>query len=642
MDKSLRNTLYSTIIQSRHLLETDFRQQLEGYFGIRSNGQMEAIEALTHLDAPGQADRNSIEAALNHETNAGSGRADLKVALERFVRESAFTFLNRIAALKLFEHPRRGILMQSVGAGDQSKGFKQLAMISPEALRGFPDGGYRFYLELLFEDLSHLIGVIFDQTLPTSILFPTQACLLELLALLNAPVLESVWGEDETVGWIYQYFTPGELRQTARAESAAPRNSYELSFRNQFYTPRYVVAFLAENTLGRMWWQMRDGNTRLTETCRYLITRIPDLDRLSKRDPRTLRILDPACGSGHFLLYCFDLLETIYAEAYDDPDLGAVLRADFPDPQAFQCEVPRLILTHNLHGIDIDLRAVQIAQLALWLRAQRRYSELKIKIRQRPRIKDIHIVCAEPMPGEYDLLGEFTRDLQPAALGNMLFEIWQAMTLTGEAGSLLKIETAIRGTIDKTRRALEALPEAFQLRMFGPDRPEQLSLPLQRTELDDTAFWENAEARVVEALRDFVRKATDENRVLRRLFTDDALQGMAFIDVLRQPFDVVLMNPPFGASSTGGKQYIEAHYPRTKNDLYAAFVERGLELLRPGGYLGAITSRTGFFLSSFQKWREEILLKESNFITMADLGYGVLDTAMVETAAYVIQKKAVS
>ena len=71
------------------------------------------------------------------------------------------------------------------------------------------------------------------------------------------------------------------------------------------------------------------------------------------------------------------------------------------------------------------------------------------------------------------------------------------------------------------------------------------------------------------------------------------------------------MNPPFGAASLGSKAYIERAYPRTKNDLYAAFVERGLELLRPGGYLGAITSRTGFFLTSFQKWREEILLQGS-------------------------------
>ena len=79
-------------------------------------------------------------------------------------------------------------------------------------------------------------------------------------------------------------------------------------------------------------------------------------------------------------------------------------------------------------------------------------------------------------------------------------------------------------------------------------------------------------------------------------------------------------------------------YPRTKHDVYAAFVERGLEWLRPRGMLGAITSRTGFFLSSFQKWREEILLNEARLTTMADLGYGVLDTAMVETAAYVLER----
>lgn len=635
MDKALRNTLYSTVVQCRRLLEHDFREQLLGIYGIHADGTMYDIESLTHLDASGGVDRRSIEIAVKHETYAG---ADQKAAIERYVRESAFTFLNRLAALKLFEHPNRGIIMQSVGAGDQSKGFTQFAMVSPEAMRGQPDGGYRLYLELLFADLSHLAGVMFDQTLPTAILFPTQACLLNVLELINDPDLEPAWAEDETIGWIYQYFTPGELRQTARAESAAPRNSYELSFRNQFYTPRYVVAFLAENTLGRMWWQMRDGDTRLTDTCHYLITRIDENDRLPKRDPRTLRILDPACGSGHFLLYCYDLLETIYAEAYDDPELGPTLREAYPDPTAYQREIPCLILTHNLHGIDIDLRAVQIAQLALWLRAQRSYAEMKVKMRQRPFIPQINIVCAEPMPGEYDLLGEFTRDLKPNALGNMLFDIWQEMKLAGETGSLLKIETAIKKTIDKTRRALEALPEHTQLTLFGPEEPQQMALPLKRSDLEDHAFWKNAEARVVEALRDFARKATADNRTLRRLFTDDALQGMAFIDLLRQPFDIVLMNPPFGAASLGSKDYITKQYPRTKNDLYAAFVERGLALLRPTGYLGAITSRTGFFLTTFKKWREEILLKESDFITMADLGNGVLDTAMVSTAAYVMQK----
>jgi Eco57I restriction-modification methylase len=97
------------------------------------------------------------------------------------------------------------------------------------------------------------------------------------------------------------------------------------------------------------------------------------------------------------------------------------------------------------------------------------------------------------------------------------------------------------------------------------------------------------------------------------------------------------MNPPLGEASQASKATIEMAYRRTKNDVYAAFVERGLSLLKPQGMLGAITSRTGFFLSSFQKWREEILLTEARPTVFADLGYGVLDTAMVETTAYCLQ-----
>ncbi|MDY6876096.1 MAG: SAM-dependent methyltransferase [Chloroflexota bacterium] len=659
MKPSLRSHIYNTVVQCRHLLERDMARQLEGTYGIHADGAFEPLESLAHLDAVGRADRRAIEAAICHEEAVGAGRRE---AVERYVRESAFTFLNRLAALKLMEHPDRTLIQPSVGAGDQSKGFQQFSLISPEAMRAQPDGGYRLYLELLFDDLSQTLGVLFDRTLPTSILFPTQSCLQEVLDLLNDPALEAVWAEDETIGWIYQYFTPTELREEARKASSAPRNSYELAFRNQFYTPRYVVAFLVDNTLGRLWWEMRIGDTRLTKQCRYLI-RLDDTrkDRLTiddlrltneqtienrksqivnrnKRDPRELRILDPAGGSGHFLLYCFDLLLIIYEEAYDDPDLGPGLRRDFPDREGFRRAVPCLILEQNLHGIDVDLRAVQIAGFALWLRAQRAWAEMGLKMRQRPRIACTHVVCAEAMPGEYDLLGEFARDLKPAVLGNLVRDVWEKMRLAGEAGSLLKIEQEIRDSVRKARETLARMPPAVQLTLFGPQEPQQMPMHLDPRDLHDEAFWAEAEARVVEALRAYARRVGNGRHVSRRLFAEDALQGIAFVDLLQRPFDVVLMNPPFGAASVGSKDYIKNAYPRTKNDLYAAFVERGLELLREGGYLGAITSRTGFFLTSFRKWREEILLKEAQFIALADLGYGVLDTAMVETAAYVLRK----
>ncbi len=133
-----------------------------------------------------------------------------------------------------------------------------------------------------------------------------------------------------------------------------------------------------------------------------------------KKDPRELKILDPACGSGHFLLYCFDLLLTIYEEAYTDPELGPALQKDYPKLEDLRRDVPRLILAHNLHGIDIDLRASQIAALALWLRCQRAYQEMGLK-KDRPKITRSNFVCAEPMPGEEQMLKEFVGQLEPKA-----------------------------------------------------------------------------------------------------------------------------------------------------------------------------------------------------------------------------------
>jgi hypothetical protein len=638
MESITRNALRLAITSCRRLLEEDYFLQLEGQYGIRGDGMMEPLDGMTHLDATGFAERRAIEAALQHDQLQ---EQDISQALARFVRESAFTALNRFAALKLMENPVRALIMESVGRKTQSKGFRQFILISPEALRDKPDSGYQLYLELLISSLSKTLGALFDRSLPQSILFPSQACLNQVLDLLNQPELEEVWSEDETVGWIYQYFTPPELRDQVRKESATPRNSNELAFRNQFYTPRYVVEFLTDNTLGRLWTQIRKGETLLKDQCQYLIwpeqaENETDVDDLQK-DPRQIRILDPACGSGHFLLYAFDLLETIYQEAYQDIDFGSPLRNDYPDPDEFRRALPALILAHNVHGIDIDLRAVQIASLALWLRAHRAYSEMNIPPRKRTALLKPQIVCAEPMPGEYDLLGEYLRELKPAVIGNLIREIWDSMKGANELGSLLKIEIEIRAAISKARQAWQTMPEGVQLGLFG-EKTDAMQLKLDLAEIRDETFWERAEEEALRELERYARSTSDTLQTTRRLFSHDAIQGFAFVNLLLQPFDVVLMNPPFGASSLGSKEYIKKNYPRTKNDLYATFVERGLELLNPGGYLGAITSRTGFFLKSFQKWREEILLKEAQVISMADLGYGVLDTAMVETAAYVIQK----
>jgi len=414
-----------------------------------------------------------------------------------------------------------------------------------------------------------------------------------------------------------------------------------------------------------MWYEMRQGQTRLVDLCQYMVRQpcevllaegqqapeqpgdsVVPVPFRAKKDPRELRILDPACGSGHFLLYSFEILLTIYEEAYADPQLGPALRKQFtgtppvPDEEAlarFRLALPKLIVENNLHGIDIDLRATQIAAMALWLRAHRAYCEMGIKIADRPRVTRSNVVCAEPMPGEQDLEEEFLGSLARTELRDILRAIWKQMQLAGEAGTLLKVEREIQQAIDAVWREWIARKSVVQMRLFEKGEPPAQQFFVFPSQ-EEKAFWDRAEAEVLAALREFAVRAADGRPYQRRLFADDAEQGMAFVDLLQNPFDVVLMNPPFGAASKPSKAYIDKAYPRTKNDLYAAFVERGLELLVPGGMLGAITSRTGFFLTSFRKWREEILLKEAQLTTFADLGYGVLDTAMVETAAYCLLK----
>jgi len=357
------------------------------------------------------------------------------------------------------------------------------------------------------------------------------------------------------------------------------------------------------------------------------------------KDPRTIKILDPACGSGHFLLYCFDLLETIYLEAYEAATPSESLKRDYPTLADLQRVLPGLILANNLHGIDIDLRATQIASLALWLRSQRAYQDLDVKSDERPKITRSNIICAEPMPGEKDLLEEFTATLHPRILGTLVETIFDKMRLASEAGSLLKIEVEIKEAILEARQRWQMKPKAEQLALwYSSEKADKKRIPYDDTEITDAEFWNEAEARVIEALRAYATSVSNGKGLARRLFVDDTVQGLAFIDICQKLFDVVLMNPPFGEASKPSKFYIETTYPRTKNDIYATFVEHWLGKLVYHGMLGAITSRTGFFLTSFQKWREEILLKEAKPTVFADLGYGVLDTAMVETSAYCLEK----
>lgn len=689
MDQTIRNKLRGVVTQCRKLLEEAVSQVLQGQFGISASGKKDEVqvedESSLKLSSEDQQCRRDLVAHLGHIQALGYKAKD---ALAQLVREIAFTHLNRLCAYKMMEAREVWVggqrFRECVSRGMKSQGFQfYLADDQHGEDKKLFDAGkqevaYRHFLRWLGALLSEEIGVLFSPTDPANRLFPPQRTLDEVLALLNSEDLAGIWTEDETIGWVYQYFTPKELRDQVRKESAAPRNSYELAFRNQFFTPRYVVEFLTDNTLGRIWYEMRRGDTKLKDQCQYMVRRPndvflaegdsppeppPNQEELSqeellkqpvhiphrpKKDPRELRILDPACGSGHFLLYCFDLLLTIYQEAYADSDLGPKLQEDYPTPEAFRRDVPRLILAHNLHGIDIDVRASQIAALALWLRCQRAFRELGLK-QERSKITKSNFVCAEPMPGESEMLKEFVADLQPKVLGHLVEVVFDKMKLAGEAGSLLKVEEELRDAITQVRTQWVAEFERAKDRKGRPllfsqgemdraskDHPQPQLFDF--SEITDEQFWDEAESQVLIALRSYVTHASNGIALQRRLFADDAERGFAFIDLCQKRFDVVLMNPPFGDPSIPAKGYLLASYKICKDDIDAAFVHRGINLLSDAGFLGAIVNRTQFFKGVLQDWRTLDLLGECNIDAACDLGHGVLDGALVEAAAYILRK----
>lgn len=644
MDRDTRNAIERATQRARRLVEEDFAAQLEGDFDVQRSGAI-APKAGTHLSVRQAFQREMIVAAIEHKRAAGMSAAE---AVADYLRDAAFTTLNRFVALKMLE--ARDLVQECITKGEQSSGFREFCGMAP-GLPLLPDSaGYRLYIESLFDELSTEVKVLFDRRDPSSMLWPKRRTFEQLLEILNADELAGVWGEDETIGWVYQYFNGADERRKMREESQAPRNSRELAVRNQFFTPRYVVQFLTDNTLGRIWYEMRGTKTALAERCEYLV-RQPreEFAPRAKKDPRDLRVLDPACGSGHFLLYAFDLLLTIYEEAHGDlesPKSDATRRTiaeDYPSLDALRKAAPGLILAHNLHGVDIDPRCAQIAQLALWLRTQRAWRDGGIERAARPRVTRTNVVIAEPMPGDEDMVEEFVKGLSPALLGDLFRTMVRTMALAGEMGSLLRADEVLKGAIDAARE------EYRKWRGVGTvGALPGLDLPRQQGELDlsgvtDESFFHGAEARIQRALGDYVTHASLAQSVRRRLFAEDAGQGLAFIELCEKRFDVVLMNPPFGEPTKGAKKAGGPDLGSCDDDLGAAFIHASTKKWAVGGHTGVVSSSTIWFKHTLGDWRRAVLLanasdesKASAIALGAHLGGHVLDNASVGAAATVI------
>lgn len=610
MNREERNQIRQMVLTCRRLLQEEEFDQLLRLHGLLPDRK---------VNAP--PDRGAMRAALD-EALAREG-PDYNLARPRYLKYAAFTFLNRLLALKAAE--ANGLIAETVATrpeyGNRSRREYDLADADPE-LAVSPERLAQEALKQAFAELRTHIPLLFQEDDPYALLLPRLPAYRQVRqVVMQLP--EGLWREFETLGWAYQFFNSQEREEIRRRLRRKPQPD-DIPALNQFYTVGWIVKALVHNTLGRLWLEAHPRSP-LREKLDYLVPvqndfRPPER-HLSVGD---LKVFDPACGSGHFLLGAFDLLLDMWQEEH---------------PEIPKWQIPALILEHNLFGVDIDLRACQIAALALLLEARTAFEELKGDDKSaRFEPKRINIVCADIRFTDGQRRLRFLQEFTEADVRRIAEETLRACEKAFEIGSLLRIRQPFEELF--TRRTAK-------IKEFKRKEPPFQQLSLFSSGVRQLDFGELAISvpksltveEIVQVIRRFVREASEANDMGSMLFGMAAEQAVHLVDLLTGRYDVVLMNPPYGAMPPGCKEYARKHYPRTHSDYYAAFIEQAVDLCKEGGYVGALTGRTFLFLKSFQQLREEVLRQSALPEIVWDLGFNVLDEATARYAAFTLRKR---
>lgn len=385
-----------------------------------------------------------------------------------------------------------------------------------------------------------------------------------ILALTREAILPEVAEKGvEVIGWLYQFYI-SEKKDEVMGKTV---KTEDIPAATQLFTPDWIVRYLVENSLGRLW-MLNHLASRLAESMEYYIPATEqDADFLKVMSPEELKVCDPCCGSGHMLTYAFDLLARIYEEAGFSPR-----------------EIPSLILKNNLHGIEIDPRAGELAAFALTMKAREHDSRfLRRENAPQPNICVLQNVTFddEEFKSYMDFIG---RDLFTAALQTTLRQFEKADCF----GSLI---------VPQLTDAAAMLAE------------------LESRDVADQLLLSGIHTKVLTVLRQ--------------------------AEYLSPKYHVVVTNPPYmGGKGMNAdlKKFAETKYPDSKSDLFAMFMERCLELVQKHGTIGMITMQSWMFLSSFEKLRTK-LLDEDTILTMAHLGPRAFDTIggeVVQTTAFTL------
>lgn len=508
----------------------------------------------------------------------------------QIVEQVAYTWFNRFAALRFMDangytlprvvSPADGATRPEILAEAMAGNLPERA---PPAIAALLDGGipstdpqgeaYRLLLVHACNAWHQPMSFLFEKFDDYSELLMPEDLLSQtsILARLREVMTEEACRDVEIIGWLYQFYISEKKDQVfAGLKKNVKITAENIPAATQLFTPHWIVRYLVENSLGRLWLLNRP-DSRLAERMDYYIApEEPETDFLKITRPEEIRICDPAAGSGHMLTYAFDLLHAIYEEeGYDATD------------------IPALILTHNLTGVEIDDRAGALAAFALMMKAAEKLGRRRfLRMEAKPDICVLQDVSFTPAEMQ-DVAAVVGKDLFTDALRETLGQFEQAKNF----GSLI---------VPKLRDPAETL-------------------------------------RVVEA------RISGADLVLKPLL-ERVVTVLRMAEALSPKYHVVVANPPY----MGGKgmnseiqDFAKKNFPDGKSDLFAAFIERGLSLAVARGFSAMVTMESWMFLGSFEKLRMR-LLEETTIQSMVHMPYlGKGGTSMginFGTCAFVCEK----
>lgn len=594
------------------------------------------------LDEAARARRRRLEAWVAEQVRAqDTAGAKRDRSAEDFRREAekqaAYTLLNRLVLLRLMEAPQpSGPPLRApavVTGGWESRAYLDFRQLAPGIVRDDETEGYAFLLQLVFEDLATELPGLYGPAGVADLVPVPAATLRHVVDALNSEALESCWADDMTLGWVYQYWNDPEREALDdKLNGRGKVEPHEIASKTQMFTERYMVDWLLQNSLGPMWlaicqrhgwtpeviadgtldrletrrgdWRARRASGEVTLTdpmplhtdmerrwAYYVPQPVPESAVAQAPETiRDLKLLDPAVGSGHFLVVALDLLVTLYREE-------ARHRGEAGEERWSDRAIVERILSHNLHGIDLDPRAVQIAAAALWLKAQQvapsAHPERLNLVASRLRLASL----ADDDPALVELRREVERETGiPASLTDTLIH---ALRGADHLGSLLKVGAVVDEALSHHEAALgRAVDEQGDLFTGFSTEPERVAIG-------------HAEARatLLDRLEGFLARHTSGDDLGLRLRGEQLAAGVRFVRLVRESsYDLVVANPPYqGTSKMAETMYVSRTYSLGKANLYAAFLLRGLELVRSGGVSAMLTMRDWMFLKQYSGLREHLL-----------------------------------